>query len=51
MNYGGLLSNQFNICEDAPNPEIWETFKREFGERYDEQYLRETMAYRNNIII
>jgi hypothetical protein len=34
-----------NIYVDAANPEVWETLKREFGERYEEQYLKEQMAY------
>jgi hypothetical protein len=34
-----------NIYVDAANPEIWQALKKEFGERYDEQYIRETIAY------
>jgi hypothetical protein len=34
-----------NIYVDAANPEIWESLKREFGERYDEQHIKETTAY------
>jgi hypothetical protein len=30
---------------DAANPEIWASLKREFGESYNEQYLRETIAH------
>jgi hypothetical protein len=30
---------------DAANPEIWETPKKEFGERYDQQYIKEQIAY------
>jgi len=37
----GLISTYI----DAANPEIWQSLKREFGERYDEQYLKETMAH------
>jgi hypothetical protein len=34
-----------NIYVDAANPEIWGTLKREFGERYDKQYIKEQIAY------
>ncbi|MDQ4014062.1 MAG: hypothetical protein M3146_10115 [Thermoproteota archaeon] len=34
-----------NIYVDAANPEIWETLKREFGERYDRQYIKDQTAY------
>ena|SRR5215475_10343370 len=30
-----------NIYLDAANPEVWESLKREFGERYDEAYIRD----------
>ena len=34
-----------NIYCDAANPEIWESLKREFDERYDNQYVRDQFAY------
>jgi hypothetical protein len=34
-----------NICVDAANPEVWQALKREFSEQYDEQYIREKIAY------
>ena len=34
-----------NIYTDAANPEIWESLKREFDERYDNQYVRDHFAY------
>ena len=34
-----------NIFVDAANPEIWQALKREFGERYDERYVKETITY------
>ena len=46
--YGGLLSNPFNISIDrrckSRNLRV-NSLKREFGERYDKQYLKETMAH------
>jgi hypothetical protein len=33
-----------NIYVDADNPEVWESLKREFEERYDQQYIRDTIA-------
>jgi hypothetical protein len=33
-----------NIYVDAANPEVWESLKREFEERYDNQYIRDTIA-------
>jgi hypothetical protein len=33
-----------NIYVDAANPEVWESLKREFDERYDNQYIRDTIA-------
>jgi phage terminase large subunit len=33
-----------NIYVDAANPEVWESLKREFEERYDNQYIRDTVA-------
>jgi hypothetical protein len=33
-----------NIYVDAANPEIWESLKREFGERYDNQYIKDQVA-------
>jgi hypothetical protein len=33
-----------NIYVDAANPEVWESLKREFDERYDDQYMRDTIA-------
>jgi hypothetical protein len=34
-----------NIYCDAANPEIWESLKREFEERYDNQYVRDQFSY------
>src|SRR5919108_666245 len=34
-----------NIYVDAANPEVWQALKREFSERYDDHYIRETIAY------
>jgi hypothetical protein len=34
-----------NIYCDAANPEIWESLKREFDERSDNQYVRDQFAY------
>jgi hypothetical protein len=34
-----------NIYVDAANPEIWQALKKEFGERYNEEYIRETIAH------
>jgi hypothetical protein len=34
-----------NIYCDAANPEVVQAQKREFEERYDEQYIREQFAY------
>jgi hypothetical protein len=34
-----------NIYVDAANPEVWESLKREFDERYDNQYVRDQFAY------
>jgi len=33
-----------NIYVDAANPEVWQALKREFSERYDEQYIRDQIA-------
>jgi hypothetical protein len=33
-----------NIYVDAANPEVWESLKREFEERYDIQYIKDTIA-------
>jgi hypothetical protein len=33
-----------NIYVDAANPAVWESLKREFGERYDNQYIKDTVA-------
>jgi hypothetical protein len=33
-----------NIYVDAANPEVWASLKREFEERYDIQYIKDTMA-------
>ena len=33
-----------NIYVDAANPEVWESLKREFEERYDQQFIRDTIA-------
>ena len=37
--------NVSNIIVDSANPEIVQALKREFKERYDEQYIRETLAH------
>ena len=29
---------------DSANPEVWQALKKEFGERYDEQYIKDQMA-------
>jgi hypothetical protein len=34
-----------NIYCDAANPEIWESLKREFDERYGNQYVRDQFTY------
>jgi hypothetical protein len=34
-----------NIYCDAANPEVWESLKREFNERYDNQYVRDQFSY------
>jgi hypothetical protein len=34
-----------NIYTDAANPEIWESLKREFDERYDNHYVKDQFAY------
>jgi hypothetical protein len=34
-----------NIYVDAANPEVWESLKREFDERYDNQYVRDLFTY------
>jgi hypothetical protein len=34
-----------NIYSDSANPEIWESLKREFDERYDNQYVRDQFVY------
>jgi hypothetical protein len=34
-----------NIYCDAANPEVWESLKREFDERYDNQYVRDQFTY------
>ena len=33
-----------NIYVDAANPEVWASLKRQFEERYDIQYIKDTMA-------
>ena len=33
-----------NIYVDAANPEVWESLKREFEERFDNQYIRDTVT-------
>lgn len=33
-----------NIYVDAANPEVWESLKREFRERFDQQYIKEQIA-------
>jgi hypothetical protein len=42
--YGYLRRNRFNIYVDAANPEIWASgvIQKRIGEKYDEQYLKET---------
>jgi hypothetical protein len=42
--YGGLLSNGFNICIDAANPEIWESLQKRAWRKRWQHYLKETMA-------
>jgi hypothetical protein len=34
-----------NIYVDAANPEVWESLKKEFDERYDNQYVKDQFAY------
>jgi len=34
-----------NIFVDAANPEVWETLKREYNERYDYAYVQEMIAF------
>jgi len=34
-----------NIYSDAANPEIWESLKMEFDERYDNQYVKDQFAF------
>src|SRR5919106_1222346 len=43
--------NISNIIVDSANPEVWQSLKQEFKERYDEQYIRDTLAYcrKNNV--
>ena len=38
----GYISNVY--C-DAANPEVWQALKQEFNERYDEQYIKEQLAF------
>jgi hypothetical protein len=33
-----------NIFCDSANPEVWQALKKEFGESYDEQYIRDQVA-------
>ena len=33
-----------NIYVDAANPVVWQSLKKEFEERYDNQYIRDTIA-------
>jgi hypothetical protein len=33
-----------NIYVDAANPEIWQALKREFGENYNDQWVRDQIA-------
>ena len=33
-----------NIYVDAANPEVWESLKREFDERYDNPYVKDRFA-------
>ena len=33
-----------NIYVDAANPVVWQSLKKEFEERYDQQYIRDTIA-------
>ena len=33
-----------NIYCDATNPEVWQALKREFGESYNEQYIKDQIA-------
>jgi hypothetical protein len=43
--------NVSNIIVDSANPEVWQSLKQEFKERYGEQYIRDTLAYcrKNNV--
>ncbi len=41
LTHCGYISN---IYVDAAIPEVWESLKREFEERYDQQYIRDTIA-------
>jgi hypothetical protein len=45
--------NITNIYVDAANPVVWQALKKEFGERYDDQYVRDTIIackkYRTHI--
>jgi hypothetical protein len=34
-----------NIYVDAANPEVWQSLKREFEEPYNEQYIKDKVAY------
>jgi hypothetical protein len=33
-----------NLYVDAANPEVWQALKREFGENYNDQYVRDQIA-------
>jgi hypothetical protein len=33
-----------NIYVDAANPEVWQALKREFGENYNDQWVRDQIA-------
>jgi hypothetical protein len=33
---------EYYIYVDAANPVVWQALKKEFGERYDDQYIRDT---------
>lgn len=37
-----------NIYVDAANPEVWQALKKEFDERFDEQYIRTSLPTARN---
>ena len=32
--------------QQSANPEVWDSLKREFGDRYDQQYMRSNSRFR-----